>query len=105
MQLLVYIAPCKTKRFKANTQKWFNGEVVEDINTSGKILNRFKKQKLYIDKEFYRKAKCSALKLITTNKVFDDKFSECLGKPKEQWDTLKFLGMLKKNTDFKLQCH
>ena len=43
MQLLVYIAPCKTKRFKANTQKWFNGEVVEDMNTSGKTLNRFKK--------------------------------------------------------------
>ena len=41
--VLVYIAPCKTKRFQASTQEWFNGEVVEDINTSGKIFDRFKK--------------------------------------------------------------
>ena len=26
------IAPCTTKRVKANTQKWFDGEVLENIS-------------------------------------------------------------------------
>ena len=27
------IAPCMTKKFKANTQKWFDGEVLENVNS------------------------------------------------------------------------
>ena len=38
------------------------------------------------------------MKLITAQKraFFDDKLSACIGKPKELWETLKFLAMPKK---------
>ena len=100
------IAPCKTKRFKTNTRKWFDRDVLEDINTRDKIFKRFKKSRPHIDKELYIKAKCSALKLITAKetKTFEDKLLKCIGKSKELWEALKFLAMTKKNTDFKLQC-
>ena len=58
------IAPYKTKRVKANTQKWFDGEVLENINTRDKLFKKFKKSRLHIDKELYKKAKYNTLKLI-----------------------------------------
>ena len=41
------IAPCIRKRVKRNTQKWFDGEVVEKLN----LFKKFKKSRLHIDKE------------------------------------------------------
>ena len=58
------IVPCKTKRVKANTQKWFEGEVLENINTRDKLFKKIKKSRLHIDKELYKKAKYNTLKLI-----------------------------------------
>ena len=63
------IAPYKTKRVKANTQKWFDGEVLENINTRDKLFKKFKKSRLHIDKELYKKAKYNTLKLITAKKT------------------------------------
>ena len=51
------IAPCKTKKAKANSQKWFDWEVLENKNTTDKLFKRFKKSRLHIDKELYKKAK------------------------------------------------
>ena len=51
------IAPFKTKRVKANTQKWFGGEVLENINTRDKLFKKLKKSRLDIDKELHKKAK------------------------------------------------
>ena len=59
------IAPCKIKKIKANTQKLFDGEVSENINTRAK---RFENSGFYIDKELYKKAKYNTLKLITAKK-------------------------------------
>ena len=58
------IVPCKTKKVKANTQKWFEEEVLENINTRDKLFKKFKKSRLHIDKELYKKAKYNTLKLI-----------------------------------------
>ena len=89
------IAPFKTKRVKANAQKSFDGEVLENINTRDKLFKKFKKSRLHINKELYKKAKYSRLKLIAAKKreFFDDKLTENVGKPKELWETLKSLGM------------
>ena len=89
------IAPFKTKRVKANAQKSFDGEVLENINTRDKLFKKFKKSRLHINKELYKKAKHSRLKLIAAKKreFFDDKLTENVGKPKELWETLKSLGM------------
>ena len=35
-------------RVKANTQKWFDGEVLENINTRDKLFKKFKKSRLHI---------------------------------------------------------
>ena len=59
-------APCKTKRVKVNTQKWFDREVLENINTRKKLFKKFKKSRLHIDNDLYKKAKENTLKLITT---------------------------------------
>ena len=79
------IALCKTKRVRANTQKWFDGEVLENINPRDKLFKRFKKSRLHIDKELYKKSKYNTVKLITAKKraFFDEKLTECIGKPKE----------------------
>ena len=37
------IAPFKTKTVKANTEKWFDGEVLQNINTRDKLFKKLKK--------------------------------------------------------------
>ena len=51
-----------------------------------------------MNKELYKKAKYNTQKFIAAinQAFFDEKLSERVGKPKELWNTLKFLGMPKK---------
>ena len=78
-------APYRNKQIKGNTQKWFEH----------KLFKKFKKSRLNIDKELFKKVKYDASKLITTKKqvFFEEKLSETIGKCKELWESLKFLGM------------
>ena len=91
MTVIDEIAPFKTKLVKRNTQKWFDGEVLEKVNSTDKLFKKFKKSRLHIDKELFKKAKYEALELITTKKQasFNEKVSESIGKPKELWESLK----------------
>ena len=59
-----------------------------------KIL-KFKKSRLNIDKELYKKTKYDSSKLIATKEqaFFKEKLSETIGKPKELWECLKSLGI------------
>ena len=57
------IASFKTKRLRANTQKWFDEEVLENIINRDKRFKKFQKSRLYIDKDLYKKAKCNSLKI------------------------------------------
>ena len=66
MTVIDKIAPYRNKRIKGNTQKWFDSKVLEKLNTRDKLLKKFKKSRLNIDKELYQKAKYDASKLITT---------------------------------------
>ena len=63
-----------------------------------KLLKVLKKTRLHIYKELYKNAKYGTQELIIAKKqpFFDEKLSESVGKPKELWNTLKSLGMLKK---------
>ena len=98
MTVIDKIAPYKSKRVKGNTQKWFDGEVLEKLNLRNKLFKKFKKSRLHIDKELYKKSKYDALKLIAPKKqaCFEEKLSETIGKPKELWESLKSLGMPKR---------
>ena len=66
MTVIIKIAPYKSKRVKRHTQKWFDGEVLEKLNLRYKLFKKFKKSKICIDKELYKKSKCDALKLIAS---------------------------------------
>ena len=71
MAVIDKIAPYKSKRLKGNIQKWFDGEVLEKLNLRNKLFKKFKKSRLRIDKELYKKSKYEALKLIASkNKHF-----------------------------------
>ena len=92
------IAHFNIERVKANTQKWFDGENLENINTRDKHFKKFKNSRLHIDKELDKKAKYNTTKLISAKKqaFFDDKLSENIGKLKELWETLKSPNMPEK---------
>ena len=92
------IAPCKNKRVKGNTQNWFDREVLEKLRSRDKLFKAFKKTRLHINKELYKKAKYDAQKLIAAKKqaFFDEKLSESVGKPKELRKNLKSRGIPKK---------
>ena len=68
------------------------------VRSREKLFKAFKKMRLHINKELYKKTKYDAQKLITakTQAFFDEKLSESLGKPKELWNTMKSLGIPKK---------
>ena len=91
MTVIDEIAPFKTKLVKRNTQKWFDGEVLEKVNSNDTLFKKFKKSRLHIDKELFKKAKYEALELIATKKQasFNENVSESIGKPKELWESLK----------------
>ena len=95
MTVIDRISPYKSKRVIGNTQKWSDGEVLEKLNLRNKLFKKFKKSKLHIDKELYKKSRYDALKLIALKKqaIFEEKLSKTIGKPIELWESLKSLGM------------
>ena len=89
------IAPCKTKRVKGNSKEWFDSVVSEGINNRDKLFKKFKKSRLPLDQENYKKARYEVKKLIAEEKrnYLETKLTENTGTPKELWKTLKALGL------------
>ena len=50
------IASSRNKQIKRNTRKWFDSKVLEKLNTRDKLFKKFKKSRLNIDKELYKKS-------------------------------------------------
>ena len=69
MTVIDNVAPCQTKRVKGNIQNWFDGEVLEKLRSRDKLFKAFKKTRLHIDKELYKKARYDAQKLIAIKKA------------------------------------
>ena len=69
--------------------------MLEKLNLRNKCFKKFKKSRLHIDKELYKKSEYDALKLIASKKqaFFEGKLSETIGQPKQLWESLKSLGM------------
>ena len=68
------------------------------LRSRDKLFRVFKETRFHVNKELYKKAKYNTQKFIAAinQAFFDEKLSERVGKPKELWNTLKFLGMPKK---------
>ena len=92
------VAPINKRRLKHNSQEWFDGEISEAIKNRDKLLKKFKRSRLHIDKELYNAARYKVHKMIFNKKkdYFENKLNECIGKPKELWKALKSLGLPKK---------
>ena len=82
-----------------NSKEWFGSIVSEGINNRGRLFNKFKKPRLPLDQENYKKAHYEVKKLITEKRenYFETKLTENIGKPKELWKTLKSLGLPNKS--------
>ena len=94
MTVIDKIAPLRlTNERKHPEGVWWRS--LKNLNTRDKNLQKFKKFRLHIDKELFKKAKYEALKLVATKKqaVFKEKISESISKPKELWKSLKCLGI------------
>ena len=55
------VAPIKERRIKHNSQEWFDYEISEAIKNRDKLLKKFKKSRLHIDKELYNAARYKVL--------------------------------------------
>ena len=55
MKVVNKIAPRKDIRIKTNTQEWFDREIDELIHARKKLFLKFRKSKLHIDEENYKK--------------------------------------------------
>ena len=47
------VAPIKERRIKHNSQGWFDGEISKTIKNLDKLLEKFKRSSLHINKELY----------------------------------------------------
>ena len=95
MRIIDLVASIKTRRIKQNSQEWFDDEVAEKINVRDKLLKKFKKSKLHIDKEIYTIARHEVQKLISykKKKFFENRLNDSIDKPKEILKVLKSLGL------------
>ena len=64
MKVINEIAPSKETRIKNNNQDWFDREVADLIHVREKLFLKFKKSKLHIDEEIYKKIRNQVQKLI-----------------------------------------
>ena len=97
------VAPIKERRIKHNSQEWFDGEISEAIKNRDKLLKKFKRSRLHIDKELYNAARYKVHKMIFNKKkdYFENKLNECIDKLKELWKALKSLDLPKKSLHVK----
>ena len=76
----------------------FDGEISEANKNRDKLLKKFKRSRLHINKELYNAARYKVPKIIFNKKkyYFESILNEYIGKPKELWKVLKSLGLPKK---------
>ena len=68
MKVINEIAPSKEVRIKKNNQDWFVREVPDLIHFRENLFLKFKKSKLHIDEEIYKKIRNQVQNLIKRNK-------------------------------------
>ena len=98
MKVIYEIAPSKEIRIKNNNQGRFDREVADLIHVREKLFLKFKKSKLHIDEEIYKKIRSQVQKLIKKKKrnFYEINLNQKINKPKELWKTLKSMGLSSK---------
>ena len=68
MEVIDKVAPVKNKRIKRNSQEWFDSEISEKLIIRDTFFKKYKKTRLHIDKEIYKKARYNVQNLIAKKK-------------------------------------
>ena len=100
------IAPIKEVLVKSNSQDWFDAEINEEIERRDKLLAKFKKSRSHSDNENYKKSRNKVQRMIKDKKknFVIGKLNDNIGKPKELWKSLKFLGLPSKKSSSATIC-
>ena len=95
MKVVNEIALSKEIRIKNNVQEWFDREIDELIHAREKLFLKFKKSRLLIDEENYKKVKYQVQNLIRKKKreLYETNLRQKINKLKELWKTLKSMGL------------
>ena len=64
MEVIDKVAPVKNKRIKSNSQEWFDIEISEKLIIQDKLFKKYKKTRLHVDKEIYKRAQSHCKKEI-----------------------------------------
>ena len=64
MEVIDKVAPAKSKIIKRNSQEWFDSEISEKLIIRDKLFNKYKKTRLHLDKDIYKRAQYSVQNLI-----------------------------------------
>ena len=78
VEAINFIAPSKKIRVKANSEPWFDNQIVSAIQRRDKLYKEFKHSDLETDKDNFKVAKMHFQKMILKKKKFY--FEEELGK-------------------------
>ena len=99
MEVIDKEAPAKGKRIKRNSQKWFDSESSEKVIIRDKRFKKYKKTRLHVDKEIYKRARYSVQNLNAKKKkeFFENKLKKCIHKPKDLGKAIKSLGLPNKS--------
>ena len=95
VEAINFIAPSRKIRVKANSEPWFDNQIVSAIQRRDKLYKKFKHSGLETDKDNFRVAKMHLQKMILKKKksYVEEELGENRKKPKELWKTLKSLGL------------
>ena len=64
MGVINLVALIKSRQIKQNSEEWFDGEVAERISVRDRLFKKFKKSKLYINKEIDKANRYEVERLI-----------------------------------------
>ena len=89
------IAPSKKIRVKANSEPWFDNQIVSAIQRRDKLYKKFKNSGLETDKNNFEVVKMHLQKTILKKKKsnFEEELGKNRNKPKKLSKTLKSLGL------------
>ena len=63
------VVPVKSKRIKRSSQEWFDSEISEKLIVRDKLFKKYKKTRLHVDKEIYKRARYSVQNIIAKKKI------------------------------------
>ena len=68
MEVIDKVAPVKSKKIERNSQEWFDNKISEKLIIRDKLFKKYKKTRLHVDKEIYKRARYSVQNVIAKRK-------------------------------------